>query len=79
LNERPLTAEQLAELEPYEDTIIANESVDPIQATNLVTIRYRHSDPALAQKIANALAEVFRENNPESSGGFKQGRGSWQQ
>src|SRR6266550_4665326 len=39
-----LTPEQLAELEPYEDAIIAGESVDSVPNTNLVKIGYVHSD-----------------------------------
>jgi len=58
-----LTPEQLAALEPYEDTITANETVEPQPQTNLVTIHYRHTDPQLAQKIADTLAEVFVANN----------------
>lgn len=58
-----LTPEQLAELEPYEDAIIAGESVEAVANTNLVKIRFVHSDPELAQKIANTLAEVFVNNN----------------
>jgi capsular exopolysaccharide synthesis family protein len=60
-----LTPEQLAELEPYEDAIVAGEIVEPILQTNLVKIRFIHSDPELAQKIANTLAEVFVNNNLE--------------
>jgi succinoglycan biosynthesis transport protein ExoP len=62
-----LTAEQLAELEPYEDAIIAGEMVEPVLHTNLVKIRFIHSDPELAQKISNTLAEVFVNNNLERS------------
>src|SRR6266550_665229 len=62
-----LTPEQLAELEPYEDAIIAGESVEPVLSTNLVKIGYVHSDPELAQKISNTLAEVFVNNNLERS------------
>lgn len=58
-----LTPEQLAALEPYEDAIIAGEAVDPIEKTNLVKIGFIHSDPLLAQKVANTLAEVFVNNN----------------
>ena len=58
-----LTPEQLAELEPYEDAIIAGESVEPVPSTNLVKIGFIHSDPELAQKVANTLAEVFVNNN----------------
>jgi succinoglycan biosynthesis transport protein ExoP len=62
-----LTPEQLAQLEPYEDAIIAGEQVEPVTATNLVKIRFIHADPELAQKIANTLAEVFVNNNLERS------------
>ena len=60
-----LTPEQLAKLEPYEDAIIAGEVVEPLANTNLVKIKFIHSDPELAQKIANTLAEVFVNNNLE--------------
>ena len=63
VTDRALTSEELAKLEPYEDAIIAGETIDPIPTTNLVKIRYAHSDPELAQKIANTLAEVFVNNN----------------
>ncbi|MCU1268239.1 MAG: hypothetical protein JWM21_4557 [Acidobacteria bacterium] len=65
LKDQNLTAEQLARLEPYEDSIISNETIEPQVGTNLVDIKFRHSDPELAQKIANTLAEVFVENNQE--------------
>lgn len=58
-----LTPEKLAQLEPYEDAIIASETIEPVQGTNLVKIKFAHSDPELAQKIANTLAEVFVSNN----------------
>jgi capsular exopolysaccharide synthesis family protein len=58
-----LTPEQLAELEPYEDAIIAGEVVEPVTNTNLVKIGFIHPDPELAQKVANTLAEVFVNNN----------------
>lgn len=62
-----LTGEQLAKLEPYEDAIIAGEMIEGVTNTNLVRIRFVHSDPVLAQKIANTLAEVFVTNNLERS------------
>lgn len=65
LKDQPLTPEQLAQLEPYEDSIISNETVEPQVGTNLVDIKFQHSDPELAQKIANTLAEVFVNNNLE--------------
>src|SRR2546423_7257581 len=63
LKDNDYTQEQLAALEPYEDTITANEFVEPEPQTNLVTIRYHHTDPQLAQSIADTLAEVFVANN----------------
>lgn len=65
LRDQPLSPEEQAALEPYEDTIIANEQVDGIVGTNLFTIKYRHTDPEIAQKVANTLAEVFASNNLE--------------
>ena len=61
--EEDLSDEELAQLEGYEDAIIANESAEPEVGTNLVTIKFRHSDPQLALKISNTLAEVFINNN----------------
>ncbi|HVS20840.1 MAG TPA: Wzz/FepE/Etk N-terminal domain-containing protein, partial [Pyrinomonadaceae bacterium] len=73
LKDRQFTPEELARLEPYEDAIAANESVEPSAGTDLVTIHYIHTDPELAQKIANTLADVFVQNNVEriSSGTSK--------
>lgn len=60
-----LTPEELAKLEPYEDAIIAGEVIEAVPNTNLVDIRFIHSDPEIAQKVANTLAEVFVNNNFE--------------
>jgi polysaccharide biosynthesis transport protein len=65
MRDEPLTPEELAALEPFEDAIIAGESVDGIVGTNLFRIKYVHTDPEMAQKIANTIAEVFRSNNIE--------------
>lgn len=65
LRDEPLTPEELAALEPYEDAIIGAEKIEGIVGTNLFNIKYRHTDPEMAQKVANALAEVFRANNVE--------------
>src|SRR5262245_49060965 len=51
LKEKQIGADELAALEPYEDTIAASLNVEPVEKTNLVIIRYRHTDPELAQKI----------------------------
>lgn len=63
LQQKQYTPEELAQLEPYEDTIAANLTVEPTLNTNLITIRYRHTDPNLAKKVADTLADVFIDNN----------------
>jgi polysaccharide biosynthesis transport protein len=63
MSDRQLTSEQLEKLEPFEDAIVANETVVPVEKTNLVVINYTHTDPAMAQRVANALADVFVQNN----------------
>src|SRR5918993_1496410 len=60
-----LTPEQLSRLEPYEDAIIGGEVIEPVVGTSLVKIKFIHSDPEIAQKVANTLAEVFVNNNLE--------------
>lgn len=58
-----LTAEENEQLEAYDDAVIGGVVIEPVPNTNLVNIIYRHSDPELAQKVANTLAEVFRDYN----------------
>jgi capsular exopolysaccharide synthesis family protein len=65
LKERQFSTEELARLEPYEDAIIGSLTVEPVLGTSLVNIRYRHTNPELAQKVANTLADVFVTNNVE--------------
>lgn len=65
MKERQFTPDELAGLEPYEDAITGNLTVEPVVGTSLVNIKYRHTNPALAQKIANTLADVFVTNNVE--------------
>ncbi|HEX6185591.1 MAG TPA: polysaccharide biosynthesis tyrosine autokinase [Pyrinomonadaceae bacterium] len=63
VNTDQLTPEQVRKLEPFEDTLRANLSVDPIERTNLVNIRFLHTDPVIAANVANTLATIFREND----------------
>src|SRR6185369_9283411 len=58
-----LSPEEIEKLEAYEDAVIGGETIEPVPNTNLVKIIYRHSDPELAQKIANGLADVFKNYN----------------
>jgi polysaccharide biosynthesis transport protein len=66
MNARQFTPEELAALEPYEDAIAAGLGVDAIEKTNLVNIHFTHTDPEMAQKIANTLADVFVKNNMDA-------------
>jgi capsular exopolysaccharide synthesis family protein len=65
MRDQKLTPEQMTRLEPYEDTLAANLAVEPEIGTSLVTMRYRHSNPELAQKIVNTMADVFVKSNLE--------------
>jgi polysaccharide biosynthesis transport protein len=58
-----LTPEQLEKLEPYEDILRANLTVEPVVGTSLVTIRYRHSNPEIAMRVADTLGQVFIYND----------------
>lgn len=66
MNARQFTPEELAALEPYEDAIAGGLNVDAIEKTNLVNIHFTHTDPQMAQKIANTLADVFVKNNMDA-------------
>jgi capsular exopolysaccharide synthesis family protein len=65
LAEQPLSPEQMVALEPYEDAILSAEAVAPVEKTTLLTIRFQHTDPLLAQKVPNTIADVFIANNLE--------------
>jgi capsular exopolysaccharide synthesis family protein len=60
-----LSAQDLARLQPYEDTLAANLSVEPVVGTNLINLSYRHTNAEMAQKIANTYADTFVHNNGE--------------
>jgi polysaccharide biosynthesis transport protein len=62
-DDNKLTPEQRQQLEPYEDALAANLTVDPVERTNLVIIRFRHNVPELARQISDTLADVFIEND----------------
>src|SRR5205085_6755387 len=62
-DELKLTPEQLKQLEPYEDALAGNLTVDPVERTSLVDIHFKHTDPELARQVADTLAAVFIEND----------------
>jgi capsular exopolysaccharide synthesis family protein len=65
-----LTPEQSAELEPYVAMLLANLKVEPQDETNLVTVRFTHTNPELATQIVNTVLRVFiaNENQYETKG-----------
>jgi polysaccharide biosynthesis transport protein len=58
-----LTPEQAQKLEPYEDALREALTIEPLDRTNLVNIRFQHTDPQIAANVPNALADIFREND----------------
>jgi capsular exopolysaccharide synthesis family protein len=58
-----LTPEQAQKLEAYEDALRESLTIEPVERTNLVNIRYTHTDPSIAANVVNTLATIFREND----------------
>lgn len=65
-----LTPEQSAELEPYVNALLANLKIEPQEETNLVTLRFTHTNPELARQVVDALQKVFitNENQYDTKG-----------
>lgn len=62
-NAESLTAEQRAALAPYVNALLTNMTIEPVLGTNLVNIKFRHTNPALAMKITDTLARLFIESD----------------
>ena len=58
-NVEELTDEQRLQLVPYVNTLLANLAIEPMAETNLIKIRFSHTDPEIAMKVTNRLAELF--------------------
>ena len=58
-----LTVEQRTQLTPYVNALLANLTFESVAGTNLVHIRFRHTNPALAMKVTDTLARLFIEND----------------
>lgn len=65
-----LSAEQLAQLEPYVGVLMGGLSVKPVENTNLISISFSHHDPAFAMNVVNAVARVhaYNEGRREKAG-----------
>ena len=57
------TPEQLTQLEPYEDALTFGLTTEQVPTTNLITLKFQHTSPEMAQKIVNTLADTFVYNN----------------
>ncbi|HEX8843676.1 MAG TPA: polysaccharide biosynthesis tyrosine autokinase [Pyrinomonadaceae bacterium] len=60
-----MSAKDLARLQPYEDTLAANLTVEPVTGTNLIKLHYTHTNPELAKRIADTFGDVFVQNNAD--------------
>jgi capsular exopolysaccharide synthesis family protein len=60
-----LSPQQAAKLLAYEDIMRSGLTITPVERTNLVKIVYEHTNPELAMKISDTLAQVFINDNIE--------------
>lgn len=60
-----LTPQEAAKLVAYEDIMRSGLTITPVERTNLVKIIYEHTNPDLAMKISDTLAQVFIQDNRE--------------
>ncbi|HLL73702.1 MAG TPA: polysaccharide biosynthesis tyrosine autokinase [Pyrinomonadaceae bacterium] len=68
-----LTSEQEARMEALENALRSGLLISPVKDTSLIDIRFQHSDPALAMRITDAVADVFiRENFDRESSGARE-------
>ncbi|MCA1632239.1 MAG: polysaccharide biosynthesis tyrosine autokinase [Acidobacteria bacterium] len=63
VTDNKLSQEELDKLEPYELTLAAGLRVEPIVGTNLVTLKFQHTNPELARQVVNTLADTFIYNS----------------
>ena len=62
-NPDTFTVEEQKQLAPYVAALSSNLTVNPVEESNLVAISYRHLDPDVAMKVADAVAYVFMKND----------------
>ncbi len=58
-----LTPEQREKVDGYASAILSGLSIEPIDGTNLVTLKYTHTRPEMAMIVVEGVAKVFIENN----------------
>jgi capsular exopolysaccharide synthesis family protein len=57
--EGPISPEEIERLTPYITKLDGSLYVSKIEETQAIQIRYTHTDPVIAAKIANGVAQVF--------------------
>ena len=62
-NADTFTVEEQKQLAPYVAALSANLTINPVEESNLVAISFRHLDPDVAMKVADAVAYVFTKND----------------
>ena len=62
-NPDTFTVEEQKQLAPYVAALSANLAINPVEESNLVAISFRHLDPDIAMKVADAVAYVFTKND----------------
>ena len=60
------SAEEKARLAPYVDVLASNLTASPLPDTRMIVVSYRHTEPALAASVANAISRVFISRSFES-------------
>jgi len=53
------TAEQTRRMEPYVTAILSNLKVEQEKYTNLINLRFTHTNPVLAMKVVETIADMF--------------------
>lgn len=53
------TVEQTRQMEPYVSAILSNLKVGQEKYTNLINIRFTHTNPELAMKVVETIADTF--------------------
>jgi capsular exopolysaccharide synthesis family protein len=60
-----LTTEEEKRVNAYTSLLVGNLTVDPVERTNLVAVSVKSDDPELAARVANKVAEVFKNEDAE--------------
>lgn len=62
---RKLGPEQVAQMEPYVNALLSNLKVELQENTNLVNVRFTHTNPETAFRVLETLAKDFRDSDKD--------------